>query len=97
MEMPKSITRTLYLLAQSAPWNECGYSFSIAEFELSNTQTLGTMEVTMAIPRGYDFTTGQIDILKAEKEKIQAEAHLKAENIENQIQALLAIEHKPVD
>lgn len=46
------------------------------------------------IPDDYDPTPEKIRLLRAEKQRIQAEAHVKAENIEAQIQELLCIENK---
>ena len=41
-----------------------------------------------------DVTQEHIDILKAQKDEIAAEAQIKMNNIEEQIQSLLAIEFK---
>jgi len=46
------------------------------------------------IPDTFDPINAKIGILRQEKQRIQAEAHVKAENIERQIQELLCIENK---
>jgi len=46
------------------------------------------------IPDDFDPTPKKIATLRAEKQRTQAEAHVKAENIEAQIQELLCIENK---
>lgn len=53
------------------------------------------IEVDFEPPAGFDPRPAQIASLREEKKKIIAEAHVKAENIEEQIQRLLAIEFKP--
>lgn len=93
-DLPKTITETVYLTARPASWEKCGYAFSLVSFESKDYIYLGSVEVTMDVPQGYDLTNAHIDILKAEKSSIQAEAHIKANNIEDQIQRLLAIEYK---
>ena len=55
------------------------------------------VEITMDIPEGYDKNTAHIDSLKAEKQKIAGDAQLKMNNLEEQIQSLLAIEDKSND
>jgi hypothetical protein len=91
----KSITKTVYLTAQPASYENNGYVYRMTTFEHDDEITINSMEVTMDIPEDFDINTAHIDILKAEKSKIQAEAHLKAENLDEQIQRLLAIEYKP--
>ncbi|MEE9315999.1 MAG: hypothetical protein V3U97_02710 [bacterium] len=88
------ITETVYLLASPASWEESGYSYSIASCEIDSYITLDSMEVAMDVPDHLDLTGVHIDLLKTEKQKILAEAGLKAANIEDQIQRLLFIEHK---
>ena len=53
------------------------------------------VEVEVEIPADFDPAPQQIAALKQKKQEILAEAHIKAENIEQQIQSLLCIEHKP--
>ncbi len=88
------ITKTIYLSASPASWEEDGYNFTIVDFEREDCIAISSMEVTMEVPEGFDLNTGQVDLLKTEKQKILAEAGLKAANIEDQIQRLLFIEHR---
>jgi hypothetical protein len=88
------ILKRIYLSASPAPWEEDGYEYSIVDFEREGRIAVSSMEVTMEVPEGFDLNTGQIDMLKTEKQKILAEAGLKAANIEDQIQRLLFIEHR---
>ena len=77
----KTITETIYLRAEYSQYRG-EYDYSIASYEMDSCITLDSMEVSMEIPEDFDLNTAHIDILEAEKQKIQAEAHIKAENIE---------------
>lgn len=52
-------------------------------------------EFEVDIPDDFDPRPIQIETLRAEKTKIIAECEAKKTNIDEQIQRLLAIEHKP--
>ena len=52
-------------------------------------------EFEVDIPDNFVPTPKQIAALKEQKAEILAKAHVQAENIEEQIQRLLCIEHKP--
>lgn len=54
------------------------------------------IEVEVEIPDDFDPAPQQIAALRAKKQEIQANAQVQANNIEEQIQRLLAIEFKPV-
>jgi len=58
---------------------------------------IGSKTVTVEVPTLSDneLVLAKIDQLSAAAEKIQAEAHVKVQNIKNQIQDLRAIEYKP--
>lgn len=53
------------------------------------------VECEFEIPDDFDPRPKQIEALRDHKQKILAETNVKVNNIEEQIQALLAIEHKP--
>lgn len=59
----------------------------------SRCQLLAKAKVTFEIG-DVDIPGIQIESLKKQKQQILAEAHMKAERIEQQIQSLLAIEHQ---
>jgi hypothetical protein len=59
-----------------------------------NWQLLGKAKVTFEVC-DIDIPGIQIESLKQQKQKILAEAHVRAEQIEQQIQSLLAIEYQP--
>lgn len=91
--MINKIEGKVYLLAMPSAAEKSGYSYSICSSEIDGFITVDTKEITMDVPDNFDIGSARIKSLKAEKSRIQAEAQLKAQNIEGQIQALLAIEH----
>lgn len=56
---------------------------------------IGVQEVEVEIPDDFDPRPQQIEALKEAKQKILAETQIKVNNIEEQIQRILAIEYKP--
>ena len=52
-------------------------------------------EFNVDIPDDFDPRPRQIEVLRAKKQQILAETQQKVNNIEDQIQRLLCIEHKP--
>ena len=87
--------------------NGCGYhrQYSWDDkpiYEIWNDDSWGGKDRVMVMPHSFeveipddfDPTPEKIRMLRAEKQRIQAEAHVKAENIEAQIQELLCIEDK---
>ena len=88
----KTITETVYLIATPASYEESGYWHRIAAYMPDDAIVLRSMEVEMSIPEDFDYVNPQIDILKKEKQRINVEAQLKVNNLEEQIQSLLAIE-----
>lgn len=88
----KTITKTVYLSAEPATWEDDGYHYTMLDFETAHRITVGSMEVSIDIPDDFDITNAHIEILRAEKQKIHAEAQVKTNNLEEQIQSLLAIE-----
>lgn len=84
---------TIYLTAKKIGGK---YSYGIEMVDMSEygyiTVETKEIEVSMDVPEGYDPVNGHIDALRDEKQKIGAEAQVKINNIEDQIQSLLAIE-----
>lgn len=86
-------THTIYLTAKKIG-REYSYGIELvdmSEYGYINVETK-EIELSMDVPEGYDPVTGHIDALRDEKQKIGAEAQVKINNIEEQIQSLLAIE-----
>jgi hypothetical protein len=66
------------------------------EFEMAEHSyaTVCPHTVVVEIPDGFDPVTGMVDSLRSQKKQVLAEAQLKANKLEQQIQSLLAIEYK---
>jgi len=57
---------------------------------------LGTSEeITVPLISREDAVNKQVEALRAERQRVLAESQRRADEIEQQIQSLLAIEHKP--
>ncbi len=57
---------------------------------------LGTSEeITVPLIAREDAVKKQVEALRAERQRVLAESQRRADEIEQQIQSLLAIEHKP--
>lgn len=80
---------------------KCSWEKNVT-YEFSNLQCWADADRAMIMPHSFeveipddfDPNPAKIATLRAEKQRIQAEAHVKAENIEMQIQELLCIENK---
>lgn len=53
------------------------------------------LEIEVDVPDDFDPRPLQVAALRAERDKITAECEVKKNNIDEQIQRLLSIEHKP--
>lgn len=94
--MKAKVTKTLYWI--SYEWRkEPQFALSEAGMEKSDPRWVVIREVNLEfdVPDDFDPVPSQIASLKRKKKEIQAETNVKVNNIEEQIQALLAIEHKP--
>lgn len=56
---------------------------------------VGTAEITLTIDDPREVINNKVDALQAQKRSVMAEAQMKLNKIEGQIQELLCIEHKP--
>ena len=52
------------------------------------------MSVDYDLPDNFNYTQAEIDVLRKEQKRIQAEAQNNITRIEEQIQSMLCIEHK---
>lgn len=87
-----------YLIWKKYDWEEKP-EYSLSHSDMSgcgpNWIAVSQSEYEVEIPDDFNPAPQQIEILKAQKTTILANAHVQAENIEEQIQRLLCIEHKP--
>lgn len=92
----KTHTETIKFYLMAKLWTDGEVQYNTFSIDMSEygyiLVTTKEVEVLIDIPEGFDPVTGQVDSLKKEKQKIGAEAQLKMNNIDEQIQSLLAIE-----
>lgn len=90
------VTDTVYIHWQKYEWQDAG-KFRALCYE-SNTSPecilIGKAQIEFEVPDNFDPVPKQIAVLKEAKAKLQAETQVKVNNIDEQIQSLLAIEDK---
>jgi len=87
-----------FLHWEKRDWEENGrYVFYPDDWSVCGPEyvPINEIEIEVDVPDDFDPTPQQIAALKAKKQEILANAHVQAENIEEQIQRLLCIEFKP--
>lgn len=96
-KLPRSIKRELYLY-----YGISGYSageLTVWDFELSKGDMdrvlIGRGDVEMFTDTKLDLKARVLQVLQDEREKIQAEFHMKLKGNQDKIDNLLAIEYKP--
>ena len=89
----QTLTHTFYLASFNAGGN---FSYCINPTDMTEYgyQTIATKEVEVEIdfPENFDPVNCHIDALKEKKQAIAAKAQVDMNNLEEQIQSLLAIE-----
>ena len=93
----KTITKDMTIYLTAKDWlGEGNYDYDIQFSDMSEYGYIFVakkeIEFSMEVPEGFDPVNGHIDALKAEKQRIAGEAQIKMNNLEEQIQSLLAIE-----
>ncbi len=85
--LPEEITTDVYLLMDDSGW----LTSNITELNKFYT-TIGKVEVTFKIKHKDKITGDIVGRLKAESQKIRADAEVKCKMIDDKINSLLAIE-----
>lgn len=93
--LPKSITRDLYVT-----YGIKGYSageIQVWDCDVTGEERilLTTTSVTVKLPQNMKIKDKVIDALQAEKDKVLANAHMKAKELQQKIDSLLGLEYKP--
>ena len=86
-----------YLTYQKYDWEDepkCFYSYADLSANSTNYALVRVEEIEAEIPDDFDPRPQFVANLKAAKAEVLAKAHVQAENIEEQIQRLLCLEHK---
>lgn len=94
--LPRSLEMDIHMLLVNSDYSGVYISFNESDMsKISDTwQLLAKAKVTFEIG-DVDIPGIQIETLKKQKQQILADAHVRAEQIEQQIQSLLAIEYQP--
>lgn len=97
-----TVTINAYLIWHSASWMEPPQEWILSWSDMAclgpEYVCAGMREVQVEIPDSFDPKPIQIQNLRAEKNNILAEAQLKVNNIDEQIQRLLCLEPpKPLE
>ena len=94
----KTVTRniTTWLQCRMVDSGDDEYTIHPCDMSDYGYVTVSVMEtpISMNVPDDFCPVNSRVDALKEEKSKISAEAQVKCQNLEDQIQALLCIEHK---
>lgn len=91
------VTQTLNVYAVPDSNIELGFTFCLKEHSHWDDDAVKIYEqsVTVTVPDGIDLVAAAIDTLKERKEKLVAETYKKKMRLEEKIQALMTLEHKP--
>lgn len=95
INLPKQVTRTMYVIYQTDPWVQDENRVTLMPFDSSRYGggdiCLGTVEVTFDVPQQVDVVGAQVANLRARRDAVVAEMTAKTAEIDRQIQELLAL------
>ncbi|MEX5968209.1 hypothetical protein [Providencia hangzhouensis] len=97
---PKTLSVTLYIHAQKQ--FDGSYRYNTHSFKAESDSYLGfaiaehTTEIPFTEPTNAELVLLEIDALKAEQNKILADAQVKSSLLEDRIQMILCLEGKPI-
>lgn len=97
-KLPKTIKTELFITLAVSGWNtgKIGvWDCDVSEGGSEEYILLTTKTVTFKLPQNMDIKGKVIEGLEAEKDRIQADTHMKLKDIQEKIDNLLAIEYKP--
>lgn len=102
IKIPTSVTTTVTLIFGTGKYNkdafeitDCYHGEDDDDFGAIN---LGQQEITMLVPKDFnldDMVQLQVKGLKNRIDKEQADSHMRIQNLQDEINKLLAIEHNP--
>lgn len=95
MKLPKSVTRTMYVIYQNDPYISEKNRITLMPFDSSKYGTtdvlIGTIEVTFGVPQEVDVAMAQVEGLRRKRDEIVAKGAAEIASIDRQIQELLAL------
>ena len=96
--MKHTIKKTMFVHAEKAYFGEEEFKLSLMACDMSKYGYIFIGEVEVSVnydlPDNFNYTQAEIDVLRKEQKRIQAEAQNNITRIEEQIQSMLCIEHK---
>ena len=96
--MKHTIKKTMFVHAQKSYFGEEEFMLNLMSCDMSQFGYIFIGEVEVSVnydlPDNFNYTQAEIDVLRKEQKRIQAEAQNKITRIEEKIQSLLCIEHK---
>ena len=96
--MKHTIKSTMFVHARKSYFGEEEFKLNLMACDMSNYGyvCIGEVEVSVDydLPDNFNYTQAEIDVLRKEQKRIQAEAQNNITRIEEKIQSLLCIEHK---
>lgn len=96
--MKHTIKSTMFVHAQKPYFGKNEFKLSLLACDMSQYGYIFIGEVEVSVdydlPDNFNYTQAEIDVLRKEQKRIQAEAQNNITRIEEQIQSMLCIEHK---
>lgn len=96
--MKHTIKKKMFIHAEKDYSAEGSFKLNLMACDMSQYGyiLIGEVEVSAdyELPENFNFTQAEIDALRKEQKRIQADANNKITRIEEHIQSLLCIEHK---
>ncbi len=96
--MKHTIKKTMFVHAEKDYSAERSFKLNLMACDMSKYGYIKIGEVEVSVdydlPENFNFTQAEIDALRKEQKRIQAEAQNKITQIEEHIQSLLCLEHK---
>lgn len=99
MQLPKKITKTLYVSVRLGQYSHGEISvndfnpegFGSAGFEC---KVIKEIKIDIDLPENFDAESAMVEILTAQKTKLEADHYVAVKRIDDQIAQLLAITNK---
>ena len=94
--MSKTVSLPGWIYLHQFDWEDApSFKFVQADHRPPEYKPVVPHVVTFTLPDGFDPITSQVEALRAQIDKTRAVAQLAVTKLENRIQKLLAIEHRP--
>ena len=94
--MSKTVSLPGWIYLHQFDWEDApSFKFVQADHMPPEYKPVVPHVVTFTLPDGFDPIKGQVEALHAQIRKTRAEAQLTVTKLEERIQKLLAIEHRP--